>query len=244
MDRKGVLGGSYYPGLPSARVLLIGAGTIGLSALNVFLRNRLEVVLFDKHPDTFFERAARAIPREVLENGRDLLQLEISSEENWRDTKRRLAEHLTTTDILFAAAVRRPTFPKSICEYLVSREMLLAMPDNGVVIDSTACDKDLIETAVSSPKLRFVYQDAGQWHYNCDHVPALVPVTATEQLTQATLPYIKELAALGFEAATEKNLALAGAVVCARGCLTHEYTCAKKGLDYTPLQKLLTDPVA
>ncbi|MBM4354337.1 MAG: hypothetical protein FJ109_11175 [Deltaproteobacteria bacterium] len=239
MERKGVLGGAYLPAARPSRVLLIGGGTIAMNALNVFLRNCLEVVAFDKHPETFRERSLRYVPKRVLEEAGDRLQVVLSSEDQWEETQERIAACLFETDILFSAAVRRPTLPKSVCDYLVTREMLEQMPANGVVIESTACDRDLVETAVSSPKTRYVYQDAGQWHFNCDHVPAVVPVTATHLLTSATLPYIRELADQGFEAAVEASLPLAEAVMCTRGRLTHRYTCDKKGLEHTTLADAL-----
>ena len=129
--------------------------------------------------------------------------------------------------------------PKESCEYLVDRRMIALMPENGVVIDATACDKDLIETAISSSELRHIYKEVGQWHYNCDHIPALVPVTSTATLTSATLPYVLELAEKGFNDAVRTDEALAAGVVCTQGKFTHQYTCNKKSLDFVELKNLI-----
>jgi alanine dehydrogenase len=238
MDKKGVLGGKYLDGTERRKVLLIGAGTIGMVALRVFLDNGLDVFVFDKRPASFKERAAQYIPRSRLDDSEGYLHVLESSEENWQSTQAEISSILPETDILFCAAVRRPSLPVEKCRHLITREMLQAMPDNGIVIDATACDKDLIETAVSSPRLRYMYQDEGLWHYCCDHIPALIPVTSTQLLTRATLPYIVDLAGKGMSAIVQ-NQALRAGVMCTGGHLTHRYTCDKKGLPYTPLDQSL-----
>ena len=231
----GLLGGAYQSGWPAARAMVIGAGHMGSNAINVLVRNRFQLVIVDKHPETLASRLQGLLPDSWTPGDADVIRFDESRpEESAEALRRRLPE----TDIVLSCAVRRPTLPKERCEYLIRRNDVARMRKNGVICDGTACNHDLIETGVSSDSLTETYVEEGVTHYNCDHIPALVPATSPLLLTQATFPFVR-LLALGFEEAIRRSAALARGVMGYRGRLTHAYSATKKHLPYTELSQWL-----
>ena len=114
------------------------------------------------------------------------------------------------------------------------------MPEGSVLCDATACDRDFYETAVSTQSLTETYVEEGTVHHNCDHIPSLVPATATRLLTDATFPYVRKLAEGPLEAVRE-NEPLRKAVMCHGGRLRHAYSAGKKGLPHVSLGDILTE---
>jgi alanine dehydrogenase len=141
-------------------------------------------------------------------------------------------------DLVISSAVRRPSLPKSACEYLIDRATVAQMRRNRVLCDATGCDRDFVETAVSSAGLNDFYIEEGVIHHNCDHIPSLTPNLSSRRLAEAIYPYVEELAH-GFELAVRSSDALRNSVMCHKGHLTHAYSAKKKGLPYAELNTLL-----
>jgi alanine dehydrogenase len=70
-------------------------------------------------------------------------------------------------------------------------------------------------------------------------MPGAVPVTATQALTNATLPYVEEIATHGLREAIARDPALARGVNVLDGKITYEAVADAHGLDYTPLEDVL-----
>lgn len=232
--------------LPGGHAILIGTGNIGLSALKYLLDLNLRLtVIHNASAETvrgrmqrrFTEAASDALGRRDLR----FIRMETGDPARTRD---QIAELLPDADIIINAAVRRPDLPKSKLAYLIDREMIATMAPGSIVCDATACDRDLIETCVSSPSLHATYREDGVVHYNCDHIPALVARTASELLTEATFPYICELADRGIVDALRSNAALRNGVSCCDGWITHRLSAEKKDLPYRPIEDLLAGRAA
>jgi len=238
MEHAGLLGGKYFDAVLPARAMVIGLGHIGANAVHVFARNGLNLTIVDKHPESIDARINRYVAADLWAQAKLGLAVIRFDEENPEESVARIREALPSIDILINAAVRRPTLPKSRCEFIVDRAGVASMRRNSVVCDATACDREFVETAVSSESLTEYYVEEGVIHYNCDHIPSLVASTATQMLASATFPYVLQLLN-GFEQAVSNSPALANGVMCYRGHLTHAYSAEKKGLPYTPLENLL-----
>ncbi len=236
MECKGHLGGSYMPHWPAASAMVIGAGHIGANAINVLIQNKLKVMIVDKNPNTLISRLSKYIPSASL--GAADMEAIYFDEDDPAGSCSRIRQRLGQCDIVICSAVRRKTLPKEICPYLITSGELSLMSANSIMCDATACDKDLIESCVSSESLTYTYTEHNVIHYNCDHIPALVPHSSTRILTEATFPYVEMLAG-GLREALSKNAPLAGAVMCHRGFLTHEYSAVKKGMDHVSLCDLM-----
>jgi len=239
MKNKGVLPGGFFGFIAPPTAMIIGIGRMGANALKVFLMNGLNIFIVDKHPETVKDRALRYIEEELWQKGRDRIRIIKFDNENPQNTIREIDDLMEKLDIIINCAVRRPDLPKSKIEYLITKDMVLKMKKGSVVCDATACDRDMIETAISSEKLFETYEVNGVIHYNCDHIPSLVPNTASSLLADAIFPYVMTLANAGFEKAVIQSQALFKATMCYKGYITHQYTRQKKGLHYTSLCSLL-----
>jgi alanine dehydrogenase len=77
----------------------------------------------------------------------------------------------------------------------------------------------------------------GVIHYCVANMPGAVPRTSTFALTNATLPYVRALADLGWQAALKKDAGLAAGLNVYAGHITHEVVAKALGLNarpYTP----------
>jgi len=234
---KGKIAGGYLSDIEPAHCLIIGLGNIGKNALKVCLMNNLSVDVVDKNPNEVDLKIADYITP-YLGDLKKKIEV-IAFDQNRPDEAiGEIDRRIHLYDIVLNCAVRRPDFPKSKCEYIISRSMVRKMQENSILCDATACDKDFIETSVSSEHLLYTYQDEGVIHYSCDHIPSYVPHTATKLLTQETFPYVKKLSK-GFIKAIHESPALYKSVMAFNGNFTHELSAKKKALDFYPLCDLL-----
>ena len=70
-------------------------------------------------------------------------------------------------------------------------------------------------------------------------MPGAVPRTSTYALTNATLPYIVEVANRGYEEAARANAALAKGFNVCGGRVVHRQVAIAHDLDYTPIEEVL-----
>jgi alanine dehydrogenase len=96
-----------------------------------------------------------------------------------------------------------------------------------------------VETIHPTTLLDPTYVVTGVVHYGVANMPALVPRTSTFALTNATLPYVLELAGRGVATATRRNAALAKGVNVWRGKLVHPAVAHALGERATPLEAIV-----
>ncbi|HSA34755.1 MAG TPA: hypothetical protein P5077_13600 [bacterium] len=236
---KGVLCGRHENGLPGAKVLLIGIGTIGSTALKYFMDINADITVLDKHPETLNER----INRRFGLAGDHLARLGIRTlrfdSEHPYASRDELARLLPSFDIVINSALRRADLPPARLDHLITADMIRTMRPDSVVCDATANIRDLIETAYPFEELDHFYREHGVIHYNSDHIPSMVGRTATDILTAATFPYVLDMAEHGVHEAIRRNAALRAGVSCYRGRITHAYTAKQKGYDHTPILDMI-----
>jgi len=239
---KGIFCAANEPFLPGGRAVIVGSGNIGLSAVKYLSDLNLSLSVVHNAPLlTVEKRILQRFGKSASDMlaGRNVRFVQMNEEDPAR-TKGELAGLLGEADILINAAVRRASLPKTKLEYLVDREMVARMAPGSVVCDATACDKDMVETCVSSPSLHDTYREADVVHYNCDHIPALVARTASELLTESTFPYVVRLVEQGVFQAIQSNVALRNGVSCCEGWITHRLSAEKKDMPYRPIGDFLS----
>jgi alanine dehydrogenase len=91
------------------------------------------------------------------------------------------------------------------------------MKEGAVIVDIAVDQGGCVETIHPTTLLDPVYLVGGVVHYGVANMPALVPRTSTFALTNATLPYVLELANRGVVAAVRANPVLAKGVNVWRG---------------------------
>jgi len=109
-----------------------------------------------------------------------------------------------------------------------------------VSIDQGGCFETSRPTTHSDP----TYEVDGVTHYCVANMPGAVPVTSTYALTNATLPYVVDLADLGVPAAAGKNPGLAAGVNVLGGHVTYEPVASATQTEYTPLFEALGEGAA
>ena len=86
-----------------------------------------------------------------------------------------------------------------------TKEMVATMKEGSVIVDVAVDQGGSIETIHPTTLLDPTYVVCGVVHYGVANMPALVPRTSTFALTNATLPYVLDLAGRGVEAAVRRN---------------------------------------
>ena len=122
---------------------------------------------------------------------------------------------------------------------LVTRAMVGRMKDGAVIVDVAVDQGGCIETIRPTTLAEPTYRVGGVVHYGVANMPALVPRTSTFALTNATLPYVLELANKGVAAAARDNAALARGINVWRGRIVHPAVANSIGEPATPLETVL-----
>jgi len=207
------------PGVPPGNVAVLGAGTVGVNAARIALGLGADVSILDINLDRL-----RAV--DDLFHGRVITLM--SNSFNVDQVLRRA--DLLVGAVLVAGA-RAPV--------LVTKEMVATMKEGSVIVDVAVDQGGSIETIHATTLFDPTYVVSGVVHYGVANMPALVPRTSTFALTNATLPYVLDLAGRGVTAAVRRNPALARGVNVWRGRLVHPAVANALGERATPLEALL-----
>ena len=199
---RGVLLGGCS-GVRPARVVVLGAGSVGWNAARLAAAMDAEVLLLDHSP----ERLRRLEP---ARQGR-LVSL-VSS--------RGLLERLVpTADLLIGAVL----LPGDRAPTLVDEPLVQQMQPGSVIVDVAIDQGGCIATSRETTHTDPVRTIHGVQHYAVGNMPGAVPFTATEALVSVTLPYILAIAGRGLmEAVTDRpelvsGLNTVGGAVCHPG---------------------------
>lgn len=213
-----LLGG--VTGMEPGNVVIIGAGTVGENALKMAQALGAKVTILDIN----IEKLKR------LEKiyGENLATL-ISNPQN-------IKKVLKDADVLIGAVL----VPGAKASKVVTREMVKEMPQKSVIVDVAIDQGGCIETSRPTSHENPVFVEEGVIHYCVPNIPGAVPQTSTFALTNATLPYVLNLANLGFIEAIKKDLSLTRGVNVYKGKVNLEAVAKAHGLEYKPLTHPLT----
>jgi len=216
---SGVLLGGVT-GVPPAKVVIIGGGTVGVNAAKMAVGMRARVVIVDKD-------AGRLTYLDDIFGGRveTLLSSVAAIEEAIADAD------LVIGAVLLPGGAQAP--------HLVKRHMLKNMRPGSVLVDVAIDQGGCFETSKPTTHTEPTYVVDGVIHYCVANMPGAVARTSTLALTGATLPYGLAIAGKGFEQAVRDDAALALGVNVYRGKLTIPSVAAAHGLPYTPLAQVM-----
>jgi alanine dehydrogenase len=188
------------PGVPPGNVAVLGAGTVGVNAARIALGLGADISILDVNVDRL-----RAVDDLFL--GRVITLMSNSFN---------IGQVLRRADILVGAVL----IAGARAPVLVTKEMVAGMKEGSVIVDVAVDQGGSVETIRPTTLLDPTYVVSGVVHYGVANMPALVPRTSTFALTNATLPYVLELAA-GVTGAVRRNPALARGVNIWRGRTVH-----------------------
>jgi alanine dehydrogenase len=206
-------------GEPHGRVLVIGDGVVGSHAATSAAALGAEVIVYGIDAD----------------HGAALLK-QLPANVSWRmSTPQAIAAELAQADLLIGAVL----LPGARAPHVVSADMVRRMRPGTVIVDVSIDQGGCVETAHPTSHSDPVYPVHGVIHYCVTNMPGAYPRTATVALTQATLPYLKTLAA-GGRAALLSDPALGSGVNTLDGYITYPAAAEALGLleRYRPLAQL------
>src|SRR5499427_8340532 len=201
---------SGVPGVPRGNVVILGASAVGLGADVSILDVNLDRL---RHADDLF--GGRVVT--LASNSFNIAQVTPRAD-------------LLVGAVLIAGA-RAPV--------LVDRALVERMKPGAVIVDVAVDQGGSIETIRPTTLLEPVYQVAGVVHYGVANMPALVPRTSTFALTNATLPYVLDLASRGIPGAVRADPALARGANVWGGRIVHPAVAASLGESAAPLEACL-----
>lgn len=212
--RGKLLGG--IPGVQPAKVVIVGGGVVGTNAAQVALGMGARVILMDINMDRL------RVLSEILHGNFETLASSPFS----------VARTVRTADLLIGAVlVKGAKAPK-----VVTHEMVSTMKPGSVIVDVAVDQGGCVETTHATSHSDPTYYVDGVLHYCVANMPGAVPRTSTNGLSNATLPYVIELADKGFEAAAVADKSLARGVNIYQGKVTYQAVAEAFGLAYTPLK--------
>jgi len=212
-----LLGG--VPGVQPGRVLVIGGGIVGYNAAIIAIGLGAQVTILDRSID-------RMRHLDEILSGRVSLVMSSTLQ---------IESSVQDADVVIGAVL----VPGARAPKLVTREMLKAMKQGAVIVDVAIDQGGCFETSRPTTHSDPVYVVDGIVHYCVANMPGGVPITSTKALTNATLPYVEEIAEYGLVRAILRDPALARGVNVLDGKITYQAVAEAHGLEYTPLADVL-----
>ena len=198
---RGVLLGGV-PGVPPADVVIIGGGVSGTHAAKMAIGLGAQVQILDISLD-------RLRYLEDVLHGRVITQM---------STPLNIARAVRGADLVIGAVL----IPGAAAPCLVTHEMVKTMKKGSVLVDIAIDQGGCIETIKATTHADPVFEVDGVIHYGVANIPGAVPRTSTFALSNATLPYMLQLANKGATRAMADNAALALGLNVAEGKITHD----------------------
>lgn len=215
---RGILLGGV-PGVPPAKVLVLGGGIVGTQAAKMAAGLGAQVTLMDV-----------SLPR--LRYLSDVMPSNVitmySNEYN-------IIQEIRHSDLIVGAVL----IPGAKAPSLIRREMLKEMRPGTVLVDVAVDQGGCFETTRPTTHADPIYIIDEVVHYCVANMPGAVPYTSTIALTNATLPYAIQLANMGWKAACKENIPLRKGLNVVGGKVVYEGVAEAFGLPYDPVETVL-----
>jgi alanine dehydrogenase len=208
MGGRGILL-SGVPGVAPGNVVILGGGVVGTNAAKVALGMGAAVTIVDRN-------IHRLRQIDDIFNG----QVVTLASNVWT-----IRESLKTADLVIGAVL----IPGASAPKIVRRSMIASMKRGAVVVDVAIDQGGCFETSRPTTHTDPVYFVDGVLHYCVSNMPAAVPHTSTLALTNATFPYLLEIANSGVERAVADNPAIRAGVNTCNGEVRHPGVAESQG---------------
>jgi len=215
---RGILLGGV-PGVPAARVVIIGGGVVGTNAAKIAVGMGAHVTIIDNN----------------LERLRELDDIFLSKISTLASSAYMIHDAISSADLIIGAVL----VPGAAAPRLVTRNMLKDVPNGAVIVDVAVDQGGCIETTHPTTHSNPTYYVEGVLHYCVANMPGAVPRTSTFALTNATLPYTLKLANQGFLEAISSDSGLKAGVNTFAGHCTYQAVAEAQNLPYTSIDALI-----
>ena len=215
---RGILLGGV-PGVPAARVVIIGGGVVGTNAAKIAVGMGAHVTIIDNNLDRL----------------RELDDIFLSKISTLASSAYMIQDAISHSDLIIGAVL----VPGAAAPKLVTKNMLKEVPNGAVIVDVAVDQGGCIETTHATTHSNPTYYVEGVLHYCVANMPGAVPRTSTFALTNATLPYALKLANSGFYEAIASDLGLKAGVNTYAGHCTYEAVAAAQKIPYASVDQLI-----
>ena len=213
-----LLGG--VPGVPPARVVVLGGGVAGTNAARMATGLEASVIILD-----------RSIPR--------LKELDLqfgARATTLFSTTEAIERSVLAADLVIGAVL----VPGAAAPKLVTREMVRGMRPGSVLVDIAIDQGGCFETSRPTTHSDPTYVEEGVVHYCVTNMPGAVPRTSTYGLTNATLPFVMALADKGWRQAMLNDPYLREGLNIHDRQVTHPAVAQALGMRHMPATEVLT----
>lgn len=219
---RGILLGGV-PGVPPAKVLVLGGGIVGTQAAKMAAGMGADVTILDV-----------SLPRlRYLSDVMPNVKTGMSNEYTIR-------EMIKTSDLIVGAVL----IPGAKAPHLITRDMLKTMRPGTVLVDVAVDQGGCIETCKPTTHENPTYIIDEVVHYCVANMPGAVPYTSTLALTNATLPYAIQLANKGWQKACADNHELKLGLNVVQGKVVYKGVADAFGLPYEDVSTVLEGEAA
>ncbi|MDC9725174.1 MAG: alanine dehydrogenase [Gammaproteobacteria bacterium] len=212
-----LLGG--VPGVSPAKVVVLGSGVVGLNAARMAMGLGADVTVID--------RSLARLKQLDEQYGPQLKTL--------YSTKELIEQAVARADLIIGAVlVAGSSAPK-----LITRAMLTKMKKGAVLVDVAIDQGGCFESSHATTHEDPTYVEAGIIHYCVTNMPGAVARTSTFALTNATLPFVLELANKGIKQALQQNTHLRQGVNVYRGQVTYKAVADAHAYEFSAIESIL-----
>lgn len=206
---------SGVPGVAPAHVVVLGAGVVGTAAVRMAVGMGARVSVFNLD-------LQRLRYLDDLYQGRIVTR---APHQSWIDRE------VEDADLVVGAVM----LPGARAPRLVSRTIVSRMRPGSVIVDVSVDQGGCIETTKPTSHSAPIHLVDGILHYGVPNMPGIVPRTSTLALTNATLPFIVQLASRGIASAIRSHDGLKQGVNVIKGQIACRGVAEAHGLRYQPL---------
>ena len=197
---RGILLGGV-PGVAAATVLVIGGGVVGMNAAFIAIGMQADVFTFDRSIDRL----------------RDLEVAFAGRASTVYSSTLAIEEMLPQADLVIGAVL----LPGGRAPRVITRDQLKLMKPHAVLVDVSIDQGGCFETSRPTTHSDPTYEVDGITHYCVTNMPGAVPITSTYALTNATLPYVIDIAQRGVRDALDASPGLRAGLNVEAGEITH-----------------------
>ncbi|MDI3321578.1 alanine dehydrogenase [Pinibacter soli] len=215
---RGILLGGVA-GVNPAKVLILGGGVVGTEAAKMAAGLGADVTIMDV-----------SLPR--LRYLSDVLPANVKTVMSNRYNIRELAKH---ADLIVGAVL----IPGAKAPFLITRDMLKDLKKGCVLVDVAVDQGGCIETCKPTTHENPTYVIDNVVHYCVANMPGAVPYTSTLALTNATLPYVIQLANNGWKDACRADAGLKKGLNVVNGQIVYKSVADTFGMAHLPVEEIL-----
>jgi len=220
---RGILLGGV-PGVPPAKVLILGGGIVGTQAAKMAAGLGADVTILDIN----------------LFRLRELSDIMPANVKTGMSNEYTIRELVKTSDLIVGAVL----IPGAKAPHLITRDMLRTMRPGTVLVDVAVDQGGCIETCKPTTHEDPTYIIDDVVHYCVANMPGAVPYTSTLALTNATLPYAIQLAGKGWQKACTDNPELRLGLNVVNGKVVYRGVAEAFGLPYDEVGTVLQPATA